>query len=88
MQFQELSEIFDKYKSDKDIFHDLMQTKAREILLVSTLYDAFILEQEGQLSEQIFGEYYQLNLSSAPGSQAFPRRKRRCASFPTGTSTW
>ncbi len=66
MQFQELSEIFDKYKSDKDIFHDLMQTKAREILLVSTLYDAFILEQEGQLSEQIFGEYYQLNLSSAP----------------------
>lgn len=66
MIFQELTDIFDHYRSDKDIFHDLMPFKVQEVLLVATLYDAFILERDGQLSEQIFGEYYQLNLSSAP----------------------
>jgi hypothetical protein len=62
----ELTDIFDRYRSDKDIFHDLMPHKMQEILLVATLYDAFILERDGLLSEQIFGEYYKLNLSSAP----------------------
>jgi CheY-like chemotaxis protein len=33
---------------------------------VATIYDDFILEQEGKLTELIFGEYYQLNLSTAP----------------------
>lgn len=66
MYFKELTDVFDKYRSDKDIFHDLMQLKAREILLVATLFDSFILERDGQLSEQLYGEYYQLNLSNAP----------------------
>ncbi len=66
MIIKELTDIFDRYRSDKDIFHDLMPVKMQEILLVATLYDAFILERDGQLSEQIFGEYYQLNLSAAP----------------------
>lgn len=64
-----VNDIFRKYRSYKDnneIFHDLMQFKVREVLLVSTLYDAFILEQEGHLTEKIFGEYYQLSLSNAP----------------------
>ncbi len=66
MNFPELSEIFDRYRTEANIFHDLMPFKVQEILLVATLYDAFILERDGQLSQQIFGEYYQLNLSSAP----------------------
>ncbi|MBU1068620.1 pyruvate, phosphate dikinase [Myxococcota bacterium] len=66
MIFTELTDVFDHYRTDKDIFHDLMPAKMQEILLVATLYDAFILERDGQLSEQIFGEYYQLNLTSAP----------------------
>jgi CheY-like chemotaxis protein len=61
-----LSELLSQYSSDEDIYHDLMQFKVREILLVATLYDAFILEQEGKITELIFGEYHQLNLSSAP----------------------
>ncbi len=66
MHKKEITEIFRKYKSDDEIFHDLMPLRMREILLVATIYDAFILEQDGLLSEMIFGEYHQLNLSHAP----------------------
>lgn len=55
-----------KHNSDRDIYHDLMQYKVREILLVANLYDAYNIEQEGRFFEQVTGEYYQLNLSSAP----------------------
>lgn len=47
-------------------FHDLMPFRVREILLVSSPYDAFILEEDGRLSERIFTEFSELNLSSAP----------------------
>jgi CheY-like chemotaxis protein len=47
-------------------YHDLMRNRIREILLVSSLYDAFTLEEDTGLSEQIFGEYHDLELSSAP----------------------
>ena len=55
-----------KHNSDRDIYHDLMPFKVREILLVANLYDAYIIEKEGRFFEQLSGEYYQLNLSSAP----------------------
>lgn len=54
------------HRSDLEIFHDLMRYKVREVLLVSTRYDAFILEEEGKISERIFDTYYQLNLTNAP----------------------
>ncbi len=63
---QLLQRFLKKHNSDRDIYHDLMQFKVREILLVANLYDAFIIEQEGKFFEQVTGEYYQLNLSSAP----------------------
>ena len=47
-------------------FHDLMPNRVREVLLVSSLYDAFILEEDGRLSDRIFTEYSELNLSNAP----------------------
>ncbi|MGI5863339.1 MAG: PEP/pyruvate-binding domain-containing protein [Myxococcales bacterium] len=47
-------------------FHDLMPNRIREILLVSSHYDAFILEEDGRLTERIFTEYSELNLSTAP----------------------
>ena len=58
--------LFIPQKSNLSIFHDLMPFKVKEILLVATAYDAYILEREGQIFEQIYGEYYQLNISSAP----------------------
>lgn len=66
MSRQLLQKFLKKHNSDRDIYHDLMQFKVREILLVANLYDAFIIEQEGRFFEQVTGEYYQLNLSSAP----------------------
>lgn len=67
IQFRErLSELVKQYKTDNDIYHDLMHFRVREILLVATIYDAFILEEEDKLTEKIFGEYHQLNLSTAP----------------------
>lgn len=47
-------------------FHDLMPHRIREILLVSSPYNAFIMEEDGALTERLFMEYSELNLSSAP----------------------
>ncbi|MBW2730775.1 MAG: histidine kinase [Deltaproteobacteria bacterium] len=47
-------------------FHDLMPHRVREVLLVSSPYDAFILEQDGQLTARVFQEYSNLDLSQAP----------------------
>jgi len=62
----EFNEIFRKYASDKEIFHDLMPLRAREILLVAPAFDAFTLEQDGLLTEILFEGYYQLNMSNPP----------------------
>lgn len=63
---QEFNQIFGKYKSDKEIFHDLMPLRTREILLVAPAFDAFTLEQDGLLTEILFEGYYQLNMSNPP----------------------
>ncbi|MCB9556849.1 MAG: histidine kinase [Deltaproteobacteria bacterium] len=47
-------------------FHDLMPFRVREVLLVSSPYDAFTLEEDGRLSARLFLEYSELNLSHAP----------------------
>ncbi len=43
-----------------------MAKKVGNILLVSTPYDAFIMEEEGRLAERIIHEYRGLNLSRPP----------------------
>ncbi len=48
------------------VFHELMANKVGEILLVSTPYDAFIMEEDGSLTSKIINEYRGLNLSSPP----------------------
>ena len=48
------------------VFHDLMAQKVTDILLVSSPYDAFIMEEEGRLAERIIHEYRGLNLSRPP----------------------
>ena len=61
-----------------------MPHRIREVLLVSSPYDAFTLEQDGRLTERLFARYSELNLSSAPrithassGSKAMEIMTRR-----------
>ncbi|MCP4690267.1 MAG: hypothetical protein GY859_19600, partial [Desulfobacterales bacterium] len=48
------------------LFHELMANTIRDVLLVSTPYDAWILEEDCRLSERIIHEYRGLNLSHPP----------------------
>ncbi|MCT4646622.1 MAG: hypothetical protein N4A74_16660, partial [Carboxylicivirga sp.] len=50
----------------RDIYHDLMPFKVKEILLVATLYDAYAIENEGRFTEQVMGGFYQLHLTQVP----------------------
>ena len=43
-----------------------MHHRIHEILLISSLYDAFKLEEDGRLAEMVFTEYQDMNLSNAP----------------------
>lgn len=63
---QLLQKFLNKNNSDRDIYHDLMTFKVKEILLVSNLYDAYSIEREGRFSEHVLGHYHQLNLTSVP----------------------
>jgi len=56
----------DEFDLSFKVFHELMPRKVTEILLVSTPYDAFIMEEEGRLAERIIHEYRGLNLSRPP----------------------
>ena len=47
-------------------FASLMKHRIYNVLLVSSKYDAFILEEDGRIDEQIFNEYVALNLRYAP----------------------
>lgn len=47
-------------------FQKLMRHKIREILLVSSIYDNYLFEEDGRLYELIREEYQTLNLSQAP----------------------
>ncbi len=61
-----LQRFLNKSNMDRDIYHDLMPFKVKEILLVANLYDAYSIEKEGRFSEHVLGEYHQLNLTSVP----------------------
>ena len=47
-------------------FQNLMQKRIFNVLLIATPYDAFMLEEDGRVEEQIYIEYSHLNLSSPP----------------------
>lgn len=47
-------------------FQNLMQKRIYNVLLIATPYDAFMMEEDGRVDEQIYMEYAALNLSSPP----------------------
>ena len=48
-------------------FQDLSPYRVQDILLVSTLYDSFILAEDGRLGEVILNEFLRLDLRHTPG---------------------
>ena len=48
-------------------FDSLMPFRVQDILLVSSLYDSFILREDGRLNELLIGESRELNLQQIPG---------------------
>src|SRR5260370_13671315 len=48
-------------------FGNLMPFKVQDILLVSSLYDSFILREDGRLNELLIAESVELNLRQIPG---------------------
>lgn len=51
--------------ADVDFSH-LMYKRVNKVLLLCSKYDAFILEEDGRIDEQIFKEYVRLNLRYPP----------------------
>lgn len=47
-------------------FANLMNRRIYNVLLVASNYDAFMLEEDGRIDEQIFNEYHSLNLRYPP----------------------
>ena len=47
-------------------YHSLIKFRIRKILMICSSYDAFILEEDGQIESQIYREYIDLNLSNPP----------------------
>ena len=59
-------------------FNLLMQKRIRKVLIISSNYDFFMLEEDGRIDEQIFNEYVSLSLRYPPvfikatsGTEAF-----------------
>lgn len=47
-------------------FQNLMQRRIFNVLLIASSYDAFMMEEDGRVEEQLYFEYTSLNLSSPP----------------------
>jgi CheY-like chemotaxis protein len=47
-------------------FNLLMQKRIRKVLIISSNYDFFMLEEDGRIDEQIFNEYVSLSLRYPP----------------------
>ncbi len=47
-------------------FHELMQRRVRRILLVASLYDSFILAEEGNIQETLLSHFLELDIGNTP----------------------
>lgn len=55
-----------EYRPKYQNYRYLMQNRINNILLVSSTYDSFIIEEDARLSDQIFEEFHNLNLRTLP----------------------
>jgi len=66
-------------------FQKLMRFKVRDILLIASLYDQYLFEEDGRLYELIRQEFQVLNLSHPPRSPTSPRPPRRWTCLRPGS---
>src|SRR6056297_1127086 len=55
-----------KYFDKETMFKALMQKRIYRALLICSNYDAYMVEEDGRIDEQIFKEYVSLNLRYPP----------------------
>jgi CheY-like chemotaxis protein len=60
-------------------FQELMRHRIQHILLVSSLYDSFILSEDGQLNEALLRQFVDLNISHNPDLTRVPTGTRALA---------
>ncbi len=56
----------EKFESKFGKFDSLMRFRVKHILLVASSYDAYVLEEDGKLTDLIYNEYLELNLTVSP----------------------
>lgn len=66
MDSRELNYYYRKFKFGENDLRSLMNYRVNKILEVSTFYDGFILEDDGQLSQQLINQFHKLYLSNIP----------------------
>ena len=66
MENSEIIRCFHKMRFGEEIFLDLMKYKIKEILLISSIYDAYMLQHEGSIDENISQQFKRLDLTIPP----------------------
>jgi len=61
-----IERLMDAYERNVNNYHLLMSRRVKDILLISNLYDACIINEDCRLAERIVREYRGLNLSRPP----------------------
>jgi len=56
----------EKYYFEEEPFGNLMQKTIKEVLLICSKYDEFMLEVDGRIDEHIFQEYVSLSIRNPP----------------------
>ncbi|MCQ2374562.1 MAG: pyruvate, phosphate dikinase [Salinivirgaceae bacterium] len=65
-QTKPLQQYFNQQMIEKYMYLDMMKFKIKHVLFVSTLYDAFLLENDDSFFERFMGEVYQYGLFALP----------------------
>ncbi len=61
-----INKIIESAYSESDVLYRLMKFRVKKVLLIAGLYDALSIEREGRLDDAVRGDYFKMNLSSAP----------------------
>lgn len=64
--------------------HDLIKFRVTEILLISTAYDGFVLEEDAQLTEQLYHQFNDLSIPFIPRIHRVSTQEEAFAELITG----